>query len=189
MGIVRLASDLPPDVEVELKKETAGETVKWAGRASHFAEKIEGWIIILVGLGIAVANIGGPLALIGVLADFAERGQLPNGGYGMIGAGVLAFSAGAAIAMMGLRFINSARPIVWAITESRLVRLIGGADGVVRSWNGPDILHIERLNWDEPPRRALAITARGHKRGEVAVVMVGKVDLEAADRALGELAA
>jgi hypothetical protein len=186
MGIVRLAADLPQELENELRRETSGETLKWAGRAAGGPEGVEGLVVIVAGVLIAMYNLPGVFAAIGMLIDLTELGRSPAGGYGAMGGALIAFFAGAALIALGLRFLATARRAVWAITDARMLRLIGGKDCC--EWRSDDILDVRRLNWDDPRRRALAVTAR-EGRGDMGLVMTGKADLEAADRALAELKA
>ncbi|MEQ1930767.1 MAG: hypothetical protein ABL957_09560 [Parvularculaceae bacterium] len=187
MSVVRLAGDLPPELESELRNETAGETLKWAGRTTGSPEQLEGIAVIAAGAAIALMNAPGILSIVGMLIDFAGRGQIPAGGYGPIGASALAFFAGLALVVLGLRLMSVSRRTVWAITDARLLRVIGGRNACC-DWRAADILDVRRLNWDDPIRRALAVTAR-EGRGDMGLVMTGKADLEAADRALAELTA
>lgn len=186
MGVVRLAGHLPPELETELKKATNGETVKWAGRSTGLAERIEAGIVIAAGLAIAGLNVGAPLATVGVVADVIDRGQLPRGDYGVIAAGLTAFLAGVAVSAFGVRFLNSARRVVWAVTDSRMLRLVSGADACC-DWKGVDLVRVEKLNWNDPKRRALSVVAREDGRRDFGVVMTGGADLEAAERAISQL--
>jgi hypothetical protein len=187
MGVVRLAANLPPALERELQNETAGETVKWAGRATGGVEGAEGAAVVGAGLLIALLNTSGVLSAVGMLIDFAQLGRTPVDGYGAAGASLLAFFAGAALIVLGLRVMSLSRRAVWAITDARMLRVIAGRDACC-DWHASDILDVRRLNWDDPKRRALSVTAR-EGRGDMGLVMTGDADLEAADRALCELTA
>lgn len=187
MGMVRLAGDLSPDLQSELNREIAGETLKWAGRAAGGPERAEGFAVIVAGALITGLNLQGFLNALGALIDFVELGRLPAGGYGAFGASLLAFFAGLALVAFGLRFLAGSRRTVWAITDARMLRVIAGRDACC-DWKKGDILDVRRLNWEDPARRALAVTAR-EGRGDMGLVMTGKADLEAADRALAELTA
>jgi len=185
MGVVRLADDLTPELTNELNREIAGETLKWAGRATGAPERAEGFAVIAAGLLIALLNLSGVMTAVGMLVEFANQGRLPSGGYGGMGASLLAFSAGLALVAFGIRFLTISRRAVWAITDSRMLRVIAGR-GDCCDWTKRDILDVQRLNWNDPARRALAVTAR-EGRGDMGLVMTGKADLEGADRALAEL--
>lgn len=188
MAVVRLAGGLPPDLEVELFRETSGEVVAWAGRSSGVVEKIQGAAVMAAGVLLALANLAGPLAIIGLLVDLAERGQWPTGGYVHIFWGLVGFLAGLLIARLGWRFFRSARDVIWAVTDRRLVRIVAGGKIPTRSWGPEEIVGIERLNWDEPARRGLAVTVKRRRgSGEMTLIIVGPGDLDAAERALTEL--
>lgn len=185
MAVVRLAGGLPPDLEVELYRETSGESVAWAGRSSGIVEKIQGAGVMVGGAVLALANLGGPLAVLGLLVDLAERGQWPSGGYIGIFWGVVGFIAGVLIARLGWRFFASARDVIWAVTDRRLVRIVAGGKLPTRSWGPDEIAGVERLNWDEPQRRGLAVSVKRRRgSGEMTLIIVGPVDLDAAERAL-----
>jgi hypothetical protein len=187
MGIICVADDLPPELASELDRETAGETLKWAGRSVGGPERSEGFAVIAAGALIVALNAPGVAAALGTLLNLAERGQLPAGGYGSVGASLIAFFAGIALILLGLRFLAVARRTIWAITDARLLRMIAGRDACC-DWRKDDILEIRRLNWDDASRRALAVTAR-EGRGDFRLIMTGRADLESADRALVEMTA
>jgi hypothetical protein len=184
MTVVRLSQGLPPDLEAELYRETSGETVRWAGQASGLVEKIHGYAMAAAGLFVSVLNLGGPLGVLGLAADLVQRGRLPNGGYGIIFIGILGFAGGLFVARFGWRYVKLARHIVWAVTDKRLLRLVGGGALPTVSWSADQILAVERLNWDEPSRRGLAITAKGATGREVTLIVFGPADLDRAEAAL-----
>jgi hypothetical protein len=185
MAVVRLAGGLPPDLEVELFRETSGEAVAWAGRSSGIVEKIQGAAVMAAGAVFALVNLGGPFGVIGLLIDFIERGQWPSGGYAGLFWSLVGFAAGLFIARLGWRFFASARDVIWAVTDRRLVRIVAGGKLPTRSWGPAEIVGVERLNWDEPQRRGLAVTVRRRRgSGEMTLIIVGPGDLDAAERAL-----
>lgn len=188
MTILRMYGELPPDLEVELYHETSGETVKWAGRSSGVVERFQGWMLIGAGALFAIANLGGLAAALGVILDIIERGRAPAAETLIAAAtGVILFAAGAAAALIGWRFLKSADRVVWAITDKRLLRIVAGGAQPTRSWRKPEILKVDRLNWSDPEKRCLAVTVKGRGRSNPVLMIIGPVDLEAAEAALGEL--
>lgn len=188
MAVVRLAGGLPPDLEVELYRETSGETVLWAGRSSGIVEKIQGYAVLGAGVFFALVNLSGPLAVIGLFIDLVQRGHWPSGGFIPIFWGVVAFAAGLFIARIGWRYVQTAKDVIWAVTDQRFVRIVAGGQLPTRSWAPADILEIERLNWDEPKRRGLLIKVKSRRgSSEMTLIIVGPADLDAAERALNAL--
>lgn len=187
MAILRVTGDISPALQIELQRETEGESVNWAGRALSLSDRLQGWAIVAGGAIFALANAGGPLAALGLGLDLVERGRLPVAGYGQMLFGVIGFAAGIAIAVFGWRAAGATRPVLWAVTDKRLLRLIAGAGEPASSWSRKEILSAERLNWDVPVKRALALTVRAKKDRSIGVTLVGPADLEAADRAITNL--
>lgn len=189
MAILRMSDDLPPDLEVELHRETSGETVKWAGRASGFVEKFQGWTLVGAGAVFALLNIGGPAAALGDIIDLVERGRAPGAvAFLAAGGGLLFFGAGLAIALFGWRFLKSAERVVWAVTNRRLLRIVASEDEPARSWRKADIRSVDRRSWSDPEKRCLAVTVKGRgRRSDPVLLIIGPVDLEAAESALAEL--
>lgn len=188
MAIIRLSGDLPPDLEVELYRETSGETVRWAGRSSGVVEKIQGWMLVAGGSVFALVNLGAPLAALGLVLDLAERGRVPTDGELIsIAVGLLLFGAGVSIALLGWRFVKTAHQVIWAVTNRRLVRIVAGGAMPTQSWSKAEILNVNRLNWDDPAKRGLAVTVKGSGESNPVLIIIGPVDLEAAERALEQM--
>ena len=188
MAILRMSDDLPPDLEVELHRETGGETVKWAGRASGFVEKFQGWMLVGAGAVFALLNIGGPAAALGEIIDLMERGRAPGADALLTAVGLLFFGAGLAIALFGWRLLKSAERVVWAITNRRLLRIVASDAEPARSWRKADIRRVDRRSWSDPEKRCLAVTVKGRgRRSDPVLLIIGPVDLEAAESALAEL--
>lgn len=190
MVILRMFGDLPPDLEVELYRETSGETVRWSGRSSGLIERFQGWAIVGTGAVIALFNISGPASALGLLVDLAEKGRTPDfGGFIAVGVQLLFFGAGIAAALFGWRFIKSASQVVWAVTNRRLVRIVGGGAQPTQSWTRNQILKVDRMNWSDPGKRALVVTVEGRGENDPVLIIMGPVDLEAAESALAALEA
>jgi hypothetical protein len=190
MVILRLSGDLPPEMEIELYRATSGETVKWAGRSSGAVEQLQGWLLVAVGAIFALVNIDGPAGALGMLINLAERGRSPDSDLMVAaGAGMGFFIFGAVLAFYGWRYIQSADQIIWAVTNRRLLRIVAGSGDEPRSWTKSDIVSVERMNWEDPEKRVLAVTVRVSRGRSSILLIVGPVDLEAAERALGELEA
>lgn len=185
VSIERLFGDLTPDLANALARETNGEILRWAGRNASISERAQSLAIMTAGGALAVATISGPLAAFGLVIDFAERGRLPSGGYDEIALGVLGFCSGVLLAWFGWRAFRVSPQIVWAVTNCRFLRLVA-EDESACSWRKRDLEAIERLNWDEPKRRGVALTARS-QRCDLQLILTGRVDLAAAERALLEL--
>ncbi len=188
MVILRMSGELPPEMEIELYRATSGETVKWAGRSSGVIEQLQGWVLVAVGAVFALLNIGGPAAALGMVVNFVERGRAPDIDL-LISAlvGIVFFTGGVVVAMMGWRFVQSAHRVIWAVTNKRLLRIVAGSGDEPRSWSKSDIVSVERMNWDDPEKRVLAVGVRTSRRGTAILLILGPVDLEAAERALEEL--
>lgn len=188
MVILRMSGDLPPEMEIELYRATSGETVKWAGRSSGVVEQLQGWLLVAAGSIFALFNIGGPASALGMLVNFAERGRAPDIDVLIAaGVGIAFFIGGVAVALFGWRFVQSAHQVIWAVTNRRLVRILAGSGEEPRSWSKSDIVSVERMNWDDPENRVLAVTVRTSRGRNAILLIVGPVDLEAAERALEEL--
>lgn len=188
MAILRLTGELPPEMEIDLYRATSGETVKWAGRSSGVIEQLQGWVLVGVGAIFALFNISGPAAALGMIVNLAERGRAPEiDALIAAGANILFFIGGVAIAMFGWRFVQSAHQVIWAITNKRLLRIISGSGGEPRSWSKGDIVSVERMNWSDAEKRGLAVTVRTSRKNASILLIVGPVDLDAAEQALAEM--
>lgn len=188
MVILRILGALPPDLEVELYRETSGETVLWSGRSSGLIEKFQGWAMVGAGSLFALFNLAGPAAALGFLVDLAERGRTPDiGAAAATIVGLVFFIFGVAMAAYGWRYLQSAENVVWAVTNRRLLRLVAGGAQPVRSWARDEIVKIDRINWTDPQKRALAVTVRGDGDSNPVLIIMGPTDLEAAERALTQM--
>ena len=188
MVILRMFGDLPPDLEVELYRQTSGETVKWAGRSSGVVERAQGWAMVAAGAVLALVNLSGPAAALGIAVDFAERARTPEIPYFLsVLGGVMFFAGGVAIAMFGWRFVQSANSVVWAVTNRRLLRIVADVEQATDSWTRSEILKVERLHWDDREKRGLAITIDGRGDNNPTLIILGPIDLEACERALAEM--
>ncbi|MEX0643718.1 MAG: hypothetical protein WD076_00285 [Parvularculaceae bacterium] len=188
MVILRLSGELPPEMEIELYRATSGETVKWAGRSSGVIEQLQGWVLVGVGAIFALANIAGPAAALGMIVNLAERGRAPDIDL-LVSTliGIAFFAGGVIAALFGWRFVTSAHQVIWAVTNRRLVRIVAGSGDEPRSWSKSDIVSVERMNWDDPEKRILAVAVKSSGRTNAVLLIVGPVDLEAAERALAEI--
>ncbi len=187
MSIERVFAELTPRLADALGRESAGETVKWAGRNPGLGDRIQGFAVVSAGAALALANLGGPLSAVGLLVDLIERGRMPSGGYAAIGLGALGFIAGLALAWLGWRSVRASRDVAWAVTDRRLLRIVDGDIGA-QVWRRRDLSDLERLNWNEPKRRAFAMTARCHPECELRLILTGPADIPAAEAAVRELA-
>ncbi|NJM35544.1 MAG: hypothetical protein HC850_13545 [Rhodomicrobium sp.] len=187
MIILRLAP-LPPELEVELYRQTSGETVKWAGVSNGLVERIQGWAIIAGGVILAMFNVESFLNALAAAGELLGAGaRISFGDVIEIAAGVAFFLTGVGVAIFGWRFILAADKVIWAVTNRRLVRVIADGKSEPRSWMKRDIVKVDRMNWEDAEKRGLAITVHGKGENDPVLFIFGPPDLEAAEKALAEL--
>lgn len=181
---------LPGEYEIDLYRIANGEPIKWFGMASGEVDRVQGLALVAAAAAMALASTGVAMSGAAELIGWLRRGGAEfDVGLIFAALSLLGVLGAAGVALLGVKFLKDAKRVVWAVTTKRLIRMVGGEADKARSWRKDAIRKVERLKWRSSAREGLAVSVVSRRRGDAVSVLVilGPGDLDAAEKALGEL--